>query len=101
MNDPAVHQRITADWSDSLKELLPVESFQFFDSVSSTNDVLLERAEANPDITTRIHLAVADFQTSGRAAGVMRGWRRRERTCCFPCCSRWNCLNRFGPAFLR
>ncbi len=65
MFDQTNYQSITADWSAAKKQCIPAESFQYFPTTGSTNDVLLEFAKNNTNKPT-IQLAVADHQTAGR-----------------------------------
>jgi len=65
MLDQTIYQSLTADWTAAKKQCLPEESCQYFQTIGSTNDVLLEFAKNNPNTTTT-QLAVADHQTAGR-----------------------------------
>ena len=66
MNDQTLYDSISADWTYSKKEILKADQVQYFDSIGSTNDVLLEQARNETNTTIIPRLAVADFQTSGR-----------------------------------
>ena len=66
MSDQSIYESISADWNQSLKQRLPGDSVQYFESTGSTNDVLLELSKYNPNTSISIHLAVADHQSEGR-----------------------------------